>query len=118
MHIYFLKNVKLNRVEIYQTAASLVGSKDLSGLQVVVDFTSSWCGPCRMIAPFFAELANKFTDAIFLRVDVNELKRVALDCAIETLPTFIFLRQGNIVDRVVGARKDLLPKKIELHMRN
>lgn len=103
-----------------------------------------------MIAPFFAELANKFTDAIFLRVDVNELKvktinmqiklvpllfarwnyvsnsltrvtkwqRVALDCAIETLPTFIFLRQGNIVDRVVGARKDMLPKKIELHMRN
>ncbi|CAL9767487.1 unnamed protein product [Musa acuminata subsp. burmannicoides] len=89
-----------------------------SGKLVVVDFTSSWCGPCRMIAPFFAELANKFTDAIFLRVDVNELKRVALDCAIETLPTFIFLRQGNIVDRVVGARKDMLPKKIELHMRN
>ncbi|RWW71511.1 hypothetical protein BHE74_00020756, partial [Ensete ventricosum] len=101
----------------YQTAASLVGSKGLSGLQVVVYFTSSWCGPCRMIAPVFADLANKFTDAIFLRVDVNELKRVALDCAIETLPTFIFLRQGNIVDRVVGARKDVLPKKIELHMR-
>ncbi|RZS18126.1 hypothetical protein BHM03_00050352, partial [Ensete ventricosum] len=58
----------------YQTAASLVGSKDLSGLQVVVYFTSSWCGPCRMIAPVFADLANKFTDAIFLRVDVNELK--------------------------------------------
>ncbi|URD87098.1 hypothetical protein MUK42_28195 [Musa troglodytarum] len=45
-----------------------------SGKLVVVDFTSSWCGPCRTIAPFFAELANKFTDAIFLRVDVDELK--------------------------------------------
>ncbi|XP_038990487.1 thioredoxin H1-like [Phoenix dactylifera] len=83
---------------------------------MVIDFTASWCGPCRMIAPVFAELAKKFTNVIFLKVDVDELKSVAQDWAIEAMPTFIFLKEGTIVEKLVGAHKDDLPKKIELHM--
>ncbi|GMJ06995.1 ARABIDOPSIS THALIANA THIOREDOXIN H-TYPE 1, thioredoxin H-type 1 [Hibiscus trionum] len=90
-------------------------SANTSKKLVVVDFTASWCGPCRFIAPILAEMAKKMPHVLFLKVDVDELKRVAEDWAIEAMPTFIFLKEGSIIDKVVGARKDELQQKIALH---
>ncbi|XP_010254672.1 PREDICTED: thioredoxin H-type-like [Nelumbo nucifera] len=83
---------------------------------VVVDFTASWCGPCRFMAPILAELAKKLPNVIFLKVDVDELKTVATDWAVEAMPTFMFLKEGKIVDKIVGARKEELQQKITAHM--
>ncbi|XP_002280947.1 thioredoxin H-type [Vitis vinifera] len=83
--------------------------------QVVVDFTASWCGPCRVISPFLAELAKKMPNVIFLKVDVDELETVAKEWEVEAMPTFLFLKEGNVVDKVVGAKREELVQKTEKH---
>ncbi|MFX6077497.1 thioredoxin family protein, partial [Acinetobacter baumannii] len=82
---------------------------------VVIDFTASWCPPCRFIAPILADLAKRFIHVVFLKVDVDELKSAAEQYEVEAMPTFIFLKDGTVVDKVVGADKDSLLATIEKH---
>ncbi|MGD7361365.1 thioredoxin family protein, partial [Ralstonia pseudosolanacearum] len=82
---------------------------------VVVDFTASWCGPCRFISPILTDIAKKLPNVIFLKVDVDELKTVASDWAVEAMPTFMFLKEGKIVDKVLGAKKEELQSTIAKH---
>ncbi|KAK7280701.1 hypothetical protein RJT34_25768 [Clitoria ternatea] len=83
---------------------------------IVVDFTASWCGPCRFIAPLLAEIAKNTPEVIFLKVDVDELKTVAEEWSIEAMPTFLFLKEGNLVDKVVGAQKEELELTLAKHL--
>ncbi|CAL1384112.1 unnamed protein product [Linum trigynum] len=81
----------------------------------VVDFTATWCPPCRFIAPILADLAKKMTHVIFLKVDVDNLTSVSEQYDVEAMPTFLFFKEGKMVDKVVGAKKDELVAKIEQH---
>ncbi|XP_010539941.1 PREDICTED: thioredoxin H2-like isoform X1 [Tarenaya hassleriana] len=82
---------------------------------LVIDFTASWCGPCKMMAPVFQGLAEKFTDVEFVKIDVDEVPDVAREFGVQAMPTFVLVKRGREVDRVVGAKKDELERKISHH---
>jgi thioredoxin 1 len=62
---------------------------------VVVDFTATWCGPCRAIAPEFARLSEANPDLIFIKVDVDKCRDIAKAQNISAMPTFKFFKHGN-----------------------
>jgi len=84
-----------------------------SSLPVVVDFYATWCGPCKMLSPMLDKLAGPLTGRIkFVKINVDEAPNLSRRFDIEAIPTLIFFRNGQVVDRIVG-----LPAEDELKSR-
>ncbi|KAK4478393.1 hypothetical protein RD792_013860, partial [Penstemon davidsonii] len=82
------------------------------GKIVIANFSAVWCGPCKMIAPFYVELSEKHPSIMFLTVDVDELTEFSTSWDIKATPTFFFLKDGQQLDKLVGANKPELQKKM------
>lgn len=82
---------------------------------LVVDFWATWCGPCRMIAPIIEELANEYDGRITVgKCDVEESEDLAVDFGIRNIPTILFFKGGQVVDKIVGAvSKEKLKEKFD-----
>lgn len=80
---------------------------------VVVDYFATWCGPCRVIAPQFADMSTRYPKATFLKVDVDQCQQTAQEQGVSAMPTFIFYRNKVKVDMMRGADASMLEEKLK-----
>ncbi len=75
---------------------------------VLVDFWAEWCGPCRMVGPVIEEISNDYTDkAVVAKLDVDSNQEFAAKYGVRNIPTVLFFKDGEMVERKVGvAPKD------------
>ena len=108
------------RVVKVHSAAELQGQLTAAaaeGRLAVIDFTAVWCGPCKAVAPVYGTLSAEWEGVRFLKADVDELEDVAAEWRVESMPTFVFVREGKELPktRIQGANVAALKRGVQMH---
>ncbi len=69
----------------------------------LVDFWAEWCGPCKSMHPIFESMSKKFPNVKFGRVNVDNNQNISMKYAVQSIPTFIMFKSGQIIDKMMGA---------------
>lgn len=86
-----------------------------NSLPVLVDFWAPWCGPCRMVAPKVEELAKEYAGKVVVaKCNVDQASEVPVQYGVRNIPTLLFVKGGEVVDKLVGANtKEVIEEKLK-----
>lgn len=84
----------------------------------LVDFWAAWCGPCRMVGPIIDELSDEYEGkALIGKIDVDANQEIPMKYGVRSIPTLLFIKNGEVVDKIVGAApKSTIEEKLNQHM--
>jgi len=92
--------------------AAQVAQLQSEGKKLLVQYTATWCSPCKALTPRLSNLSNKYSDVTFVKVDVDDNKDAAMELEIFTVPTIMIYNGETLVNRSTGANIDSVYTKI------
>ncbi|GBD92673.1 thioredoxin [bacterium BMS3Abin05] len=88
-----------------------------SEVPVIVDMWAEWCAPCRMIEPYLDEISDDYSEKVLVaRVDIDSSPGIAVRYGARSIPMLLFIKHGQVVDKLIGAvpKKQMLKKLLPL----
>ena len=96
-------NNVLNEMPVMELTSQNFNQEIINNDLVLVDFWAEWCGPCKSMHPIFTRMAKKYKSVRFARVNVDNAQDIATKYGVQSIPTFIMFKKGEIVNTMIGA---------------
>ena len=93
----------LNETPVMELTSQNFNQEISNNNLLLVDFWAEWCGPCKSMHPIFTRMAKKYKQVRFARVNVDNAQDIAMKYGVQSIPTFIMFKNGEIVNQMVGA---------------
>ena len=97
------RNNILNETPVIELTSQNFNQEITNNDLLLVDFWAEWCGPCKSMHPIFTRMAKKYKHVRFARVNVDNAQDIAMKYGVQSIPTFIMFKNGEIVNTMVGA---------------
>ena len=93
----------LNETPVMELTSQNFNQEIINNNLLLVDFWAEWCGPCKSMHPIFTRMAKKYKQVRFARVNVDNAQDIAMKYGVQSIPTFIMFKNGEIANQMVGA---------------
>ena len=96
-------NKIVNEMPVMELTSQDFDQKKSENELLLVDFWAEWCGPCKSMHPIFSRMAKKYKSVRFARVNVDNAQDIAMRYGVQSIPTFIMFKNGEVANTIVGA---------------